>query len=272
MGVYRVRIYISADIEGVCGTTHWDECDEKKSDYSGFQKQMTAEVSAACKGALAAGATEIVVQDAHATARNISARDLPDGVKLIRGWAGNPKAMVQELDSTYDAVMFIGYHSRAGSSGNPLSHTMRGSYIDYLKINQYYASEFLLHAIYAATLGVPVVLVSGDLQLCNDVKNINDNITTVAVKEGIGDSTINIHPKEAVEQIWQGAESALKGDLQNCLLPTFEEYNVEMRFKKHQQAYDASFFPGCELLNTQTVIFTTNDFYEVLRMIHFVIK
>ncbi len=267
-----MRIYISADIEGVCGSTHWDECSKDKSDYSEFQKQMTAEVAAACKGAFAAGAKEIVVQDAHASARNMKHGDLPEGVKLIRGWAGNPKAMVQELDNSFDALMCIGYHSRAASSGNPLAHTMRGSYIDHIKINGEFASEFSLHGIYAATMEVPTILVSGDVALCDEVKMINDNITTVAVKEGVGDSTVNIHPKEAIQKIWQAAESALQGDLKQCLLPTSDQYNVEIRFKKHQQAYNASFFPGCELTDPQTITFTTKEFFEVLRMIQFVIK
>lgn len=267
-----MKVYISADIEGVCGSTHWDEADNNKKDYTEFQKQMTAEVAAACKGAIAAGANEIVVQDAHGTGRNITAKDLPDSVKLIRGWSGSPHAMVQELDHTFDALMFVGYHSQAGSSGNPLAHTMRGSYVDYLKINEHYASEFLLHGIFAATMGVPVAFISGDSDLCYDVKEINEYITTVAVKQGIGDSTLNIHPKEAIDKIWQGAESALKSDLNKCLLPTYDEYKIELRFKKHQQAYDASFYPGCKLIDTQTISFTTKDYFEVMRMMHFVIK
>ena len=267
-----MKIYISADIEGVCGSTHWDECNLEKPDYTEFKKQMTAEVAAACNGAIAAGAKEILVQDAHASARNIIAKELPDGVKLLRGWSGSPKAMVQELDDTYDALMFIGYHSQAGSSGNPLSHTMRGSYVDYIKINEHYASEFLLHGIFAATLGVPTVLLTGDFDLCYDAKEINEYITTVTVKEGIGNSTINIHPKTAIEKIWQGAESSLEGDLHKCLLPTYDEYNIELRFKKHQQAYDASFFPGCKMIDPQVISFKTKEYFEVLRLMHFVIK
>jgi D-amino peptidase len=267
-----VRVYISADIEGICGTTHWDECTKDKADYIEFRKQMSAEVAAACNGATAAGAKEIVVQDAHGSARNISHGDLPEGIRLIRGWAGNPKAMVQELDNSFDALLLVGYHSRAGSSGNPLAHSFRGSYIDHMKINEQFASEFLIHGIFAATMDVPTVLVTGDSALCNEVQTINNNITTVAVKEGVGDSTINIHPKDAVRGIWQAAESALQGDMKKCLLPTFDEYSVEIRFKKHQLAYNASYFPGCKLIDSQIVSFDTKDFFEVLRMIQFVIK
>ena len=267
-----MKIYISADIEGVCGSTHWDEADNNKADYTEFQKQMTAEVAAACKGAMAAGAKEIIVQDAHGTGRNITAKELPDGVKLIRGWSGHPNAMIQELDKSFDALMFVGYHSRAGSSGNPLAHTMRGSYVDYLKINEHYASEFLLHGFLAATLNVPVAFLAGDDELCKHVKNINKNITTVTVKQGIGDSTINLHPKEAIEKIWQGVENALQSDLSKCRLPKYDEYSVELRFKKQQLAFNASFYPDCKLIEPQTINFKTTNYFEVMRMMKFVLK
>ena len=119
-----MKIYISADIEGITGTTNWDETEKKHPDYPEFRDQMTAEVAAACEGALAAGATEIMVKDAHDSARNIQAEKLPKGSLLWRGWSGHPYFMVDGMDSTYDAVLMIGYHSRAGSHTNPLSHSM----------------------------------------------------------------------------------------------------------------------------------------------------
>ena len=90
-----MKIYISADIEGVTGVTHWDETDLTKGEYNQFREQMTAEVVAACEGALEAGATEIWVKDAHDSARNIIAAKLPQAAKLIRGWSGHPFIMVQ---------------------------------------------------------------------------------------------------------------------------------------------------------------------------------
>jgi len=266
-----MKIYISADIEGVSGSAHWDETDKIKADYAEFRKQMTKEVFAACKGAIAAGAKEIIVKDAHGSGRNITAKELPDGVKLIRGWSGHPYAMVQELDNTFDALIFIGYHSRAGSGGNPMAHTLRGSYVDHLKINDHYASEFLLNGLLAASIGVPIAFLAGDQDLCKEVKSINKNITTVAVKKGIGDSTINLHPKEALEKIWQGVENALKGDLKKCHLPKYDKYSVELRFKKQQQAFSASFYPGCKLIEAQTISFDAKDYFEVIRMIKFAI-
>jgi D-amino peptidase len=109
-----MKVFISADIEGVTGITHWDEADRLKPEYSEFREQMTAEVSAACEGALQAGFTEIWVKDAHASARNLIAAKLPRETRLIRGWSGHPFSMVQELDASFDAMLMIGYHSRVG--------------------------------------------------------------------------------------------------------------------------------------------------------------
>ena len=180
-----MKIFISSDIEGISGSTIWDETIKNGDLYNEFAHQMTLETKAACDGANIAGAEEIMVKDAHDSGRNIEHRLLPKNVKLIRGWSGGPFSMVQELDYTYDALIFIGYHSSATKDTNPLSHTMITS-LDYVKINGLIASEFLIHSYIAAYLNIPIVFLSGDKGLCEDVKGINKNIKTIAVKEGKG--------------------------------------------------------------------------------------
>ena len=80
---------------------------------------MTAEVLAACRGAIAAGATEIYVKDGHDSARNMLQDDFPDEVTLIRGWTNSPESIVAGIDESFDPAIFIGYHSGAGFNGNP---------------------------------------------------------------------------------------------------------------------------------------------------------
>jgi len=161
---------------------------------------MTAEVVAACEGALEAGATEIWVKDAHDSARNIIASKLPQAAKLIRGWSGHPFIMVQELNETFQAVCLIGYHSRGGAGSSPLAHTMTGN-ITRMFINEKPTSEFLIHTYAAASVKVPVVFVSGDQGLCTEIVGFNPHIGTVAVKEGVGNSTVSIHPELATARI-----------------------------------------------------------------------
>jgi D-amino peptidase len=265
-----MKVYISADIEGITGTTHWDEATKIKSDYAEFREQMTAEVAAACEGALSAGATEILVKDAHASARNIIAAKLPREARLVRGWSGHPFSMVQFLDETFDALLMVGFHSSAGTDANPLAHTIR-LHVTRLEINGRYASEMLLHAYAAALVDVPLVFVSGDAGICEQATSLNPKVTTTAVKQGVGDATLSIHPHLAVDRIREGVEKALAGDVSRCSLQMPERFSVEIEYKDHARAYRASFFPGASLKSPHAIQFETGDYFEVLRLISFVI-
>ncbi|MED5219399.1 MAG: M55 family metallopeptidase [Candidatus Neomarinimicrobiota bacterium] len=266
-----MKIYISADMEGITGVTHWDEVDHNKSSYGQFQKQMSLEVAAACVGALEAGAKEIWVKDAHYSGRNILAEILPKGVKLIRGWSGHPYSMVQELDDSFDALMMVGYHSRAGQGGNPLAHTLSSSKLDSITINDRQTSEFFLHGNIAAKHGVPLVFLSGDVGLCEEVLEVSPSTTTVATMVGVGDSTISIQPQESLEAIKTKVKSALSGELSNCLWDHPKSFVVHIRFNKQQLAYRASHYPGAELFDPKTIAFTTKEYDEVMQLILFVV-
>lgn len=265
-----MKVYISADIEGITGVTHWDEADRQNPDYSEFKEQMTAEVSAACEGALQAGAAEIWVKDAHGSARNLIASKLPRQTFLIRGWSGHPFSMVQELDESFNALLMIGYHSRAGSGANPLAHTNSGK-IASLKINGHFASELLIHAHTAAYVNVPLVFVSGDEGLCEEAASLIPEIKTLAVKRGLGDASINIHPHFATEKITEGVQSALQDDVSKCRLALPEYFAVEINYKEHAVARKASFFPGAVLKQPHTIGFESDDYFEVLRLFSFVL-
>ncbi|PIE35079.1 amino acid amidase [candidate division KSB3 bacterium] len=264
-----MKIYISADIEGVTGVTHWDEANKEKHIYKIFQEQMTREVAAACEGALAAGAAEILLKDAHGSGRNILPDKLPEEVKIIRGWSGHPLCMVQELDESFDALLFVGYHSRAGANTNPLAHSLALA-MPSIKINDRFASEFLLHSYAAAMQGVPVAFLSGDDGVCQDVKAMNGHIETVAVKQGIGGSTLSIHPNLALQKIRTAVQNALQSDLSLCHIPLPEKFNVEIRYTEHPKAYRASYYPGARPIDSHTIGFHTTDYFEVLRLLLFV--
>ena len=266
-----MKIYISVDMEGITGVTHWDEVDHNKSSYGQFQKQMSLEVAAACEGVLEAGAKEIWVKDAHYSGRNILAEILPKGVKLIRGWSGHPYSMVQELDDSFDALMMVGYHSRAGQGGNPLAHTLSSSKLDSITINDRQTSEFFLHGNIAAKHGVPLVFLSGDVGLCEEVLEVSPGTTTVATMVGVGDSTISIQPQESLEAIKTKVKSALSGELSNCLWDHPKSFVVHIRFNKQQLAYRASHYPGAELFDPKTIAFTTKEYDEVMQLILFVV-
>ncbi|MAE72232.1 MAG: amino acid amidase [Gemmatimonadetes bacterium] len=266
-----MKIYISADIEGIAGIAHPSETDKSKADYGEFGKRMTKHVSAACQAAVEAGAHEILVNDAHDTGRNILHDDLPQCARLLRGWSEHPLMMVQELDESFDAVAMLGYHARAGSGGNPLSHTLSSARLDEMRINGREVAEFHLYAYAAASLGVPVVFVSGDEELCRDVHEANDNIVTVPTLEGIGASVIGRHPSIVEEEIRAGINRALRGDLNECELNLPERFVLELSYTRASEAYRASFYPGAELADTRLLRFETGEYFEVLRALTFVI-
>jgi len=264
-----MKVYISADIEGVAGITDWSEAEKSHPDYPEFRQRMTDEVVAACEGAIAAGATEILIKDAHDSGRNILADRLPDCARLVRGWSGHPLAMVQELDSSFDAVLFVGYHSKAGTETNPLAHTITLK-VAQLSINGTVASEALIHSWAAALHDVPVVFLSGDAGICEDAKAFNPGITTVAVSQGFGPSTVSLAPKRAQRLIREGVTAALQGDREACRLKLPERFVLEVKYANPVQAYKSSWYPGARHVGNQTIRLETDDYFEVLRALRFI--
>lgn len=255
-----MKVFISVDIEGITGVTAWSETTLGNSDYNQCADQMTKETVAACEGAITMGAKEIFVKDAHDSARNIDITKLPRCVKLSRGWTSTPDSMVAGLDETFDAVIFIGYHSAAGTDGSPLSHTMNLDN-NYMKINGVKVSEFTINSYLAANYGVPVVFVSGDKMLCEKAKEFNPQIVTVAVKEGLGGATVSINPELACDLIREGVKNSLKHNVA-CKIDVPEKFEVEINYKEHKQAKYASFYPGVTQIDSHTVKYTATNVKE----------
>ncbi|OGO32818.1 MAG: amino acid amidase [Chloroflexi bacterium RBG_16_54_18] len=264
-----MKVFISADIEGITGVTHWNETELGHAEYQAAREQMTAEVVAACEGALEAGAQEIWIKDSHDTGRNLIASRLPREARLIRGWSGHPMMMLQELDSSFQAVLLVGYHSGAGAGKSPLEHTMDGGSLIAVKINDRAISEFIIDLYNTAYHRIPLVFVSGDQGLCEAVKLLNPHIETVSVKEGRGDSTINLHPQLAAELIREGTKKALQGNLEACQVDLPVHFSVEVVYRLQAKAYQFGFFPGAKQVDPRTVQFATDDYFEVLRFFLF---
>jgi len=263
-----MKVYISVDIEGSAGIAHWDEATKPTRDYPEFRERMTGEAVAACEASLAAGATEIWIKDAHGSGRNILAERLPGEARLIRGWSGHPYGMLQELDSSFDAVAMVGWHAPASHPGNPLSHTLTGHYGRML-LNGEPCSEYLLHVHVAALEGVPVVFLSGDEGICELARVTNPAIATVATNIGRGESVIGIQPEVARRRIREVLEGALGADRAVHVLPSAAHYELRIRFKHHAMAYQKSFYPGARLEDWETLVFHSSDFLDVATLLRF---
>lgn len=270
-----MKLYISADIEGVaCAAAASDFTTAgSAADYTPFQRQMTAEVMAACRGGYAGGAQEIVVKDAHHTGRNLDIHALAaphdKQLRLIRGWSGHPFAMVQDIDRSFSAVAFIGFHSAAGSGAVPLAHTVSGARFASVELNGEPASECLLYGYAAASMGVPLVFVSGDAALCAQAQDQFDALVTVPTLVGGGASTTSILPGEATRRIEAGLQQALSRPLPPAV-PVPGDLHFKLGFHRATDAYERSFFPGARAVSDKELLFETNDYFALLTFLWFV--
>ncbi|TCT15434.1 D-amino peptidase [Natranaerovirga pectinivora] len=266
-----MKLFISADIEGVTGVTSWSETTLGKSDATPFIKQMEKEVSAVIESAYEKGFTEVVIKDAHDTGRNLDINLFPEHVNVIRGWSGHPLSMIEGIDNSFDAIAFIGYHSAASKGTSPLSHTLHVSKLNSIIINGELASEFLIFYYAGLYLGIPTVFVSGDKGLCEEVNRVNDNIITVSTKEGMGKATINENPKKVLNNV-KDAFGGLVFSKDRFMGKLPEFFDVEISFKNPSLAYWAGFYPGAEQINDTTIKYNTKNYMDVLTLFSFLVK
>jgi D-amino peptidase len=259
-----LKVFISVDMEGVAGVVHWDEVEQGKTDYEMFRRLMTEEANAAIDGALQAGATEILVRDSHWSARNLLPDELREEATLLREWSGGPMGMMEGLDQTFDAAIFIGYHGRAGAILSPLGHTMSGRILS-VHLNGKEMPEAGLNAAKAGTIGVPVVMVAGDASLCEEATALLGRVETAPVKEGIGIAAKSLHPTKARELIKKKVAAALK-DLKSFkpykLNPP---YTMKITFNHQNHAHLAAQVPGAKQEGERVIVFSEPDLMEVMK-------
>ena len=264
-----MKVFISADIEGTNGISNWDE--QNKDAY--FNKRMTLEVAAVCEGINDHKAGSIIfVKDAHGPGNNIDHELLPENVLLNRAFSGHPLNMMNLLDDSFDASMVTGYHSPAYSDGNPLAHTMSLQYSKIL-LNGKPCSEFTIAYYTSLHFGVPMVLAAGDAMLMQLVKITDPDILTVETMAGYGSSVTSVHPAKSRSLLKKTAKEAL-GNVESlkakCAAKLPDSFNVEISFRRHFDAFSASYFPGAKLIDAHTISFSSKDFMEILRLMLFV--
>ncbi len=259
----KLKVFISVDMEGVAGLINWDETEQGGPDYPLFRRLMTEEANAAIAGALDAGATEIVVRDAHGSARNILPDQLRPEARLIREWT-SPLSMMEGIDKTYDAVVFVGYHARSGTPNAVLKHTMSLTLYD-LILNGVRLPEAGWNAAIAGYFDVPVVFLSGDSAICKQVQEIIGPIETAAVKDGIGTAASMIHPTKAQEMIRKGVAAGLKNVKAAKPYKPAAPYKLEIPFTDENLAMRASWVPGAVRTGERSVSFTASDFMDIVK-------
>ena len=204
------RIFISVDMEGISGVVDGTQCSSDNAEYGYYRKLMAADLNAAVEGALEAGATEIVVSDAHGGMRNMQPEDVHEAAILVRG-SPKPDSMMEGIEQGFDAAMYVGYHAMAGSEKAILAHTISGAAVDAVYMNGRETGEFGLNAALAGWHGVPSVMVAGDAAVCAEAKGFVPGVYAATVKTAVGRHSAKcLHPTKSRKLIRETALEALK--------------------------------------------------------------
>jgi D-amino peptidase len=206
-----VKIWISADMEGVAGIVDWDQCRPAGgARYAIGCELMLDEVNAAIEGALAGGATEVVLNDSHGTMANLDPRRVAGSASYIAG-RHKPMYMMEGLDQTVDAAFFVGYHGSISGRPSTLSHTYNPEVFAAARVNGAEVGESGINALVAEHYGVPIALVSGDSVTWAETEAFAPGAVAVVTKESITRfSAANLHPAESCRRIRVGAEEAVR--------------------------------------------------------------
>ncbi len=237
-----LKVMIQTDFEGVTGVVNFDEIYPGHIHFDRNCEILTREVNAAIEGAIAAGATEIVVRDGHAGNINVNPLILDKRAKLTRGrLPGTPHTMVLGIDSTFDALLFIGAHARAGEERGVLSHTMSLKVSDF-RINDRPLFEAAFNSLYAGQFGVPPVFLAGDDAACREAEENFGKIETVITKYAFGRTcAMNKSPQVVYSEIRSGVERALSnlGDAKVFRLE--KPYRMEVKIKSDEPGKDITY-------------------------------
>jgi len=265
-----MKIYLSYDIEGITGLT--DSAKDIDPDRSSFIQAMelsTHDVNAAVEGALAGGATEIVINDGHGwNRRNLLFEKLHPRAKLIRARVSTPGLNMAAFDDTYDAVFFIGWHSRASSRG-VLAHCLNSKAFSAWRLNGTEIGEPELAAGYAGTFAVPMVLFSGDDAACQEVRCWSPDSIFVETKKTIDYYSAICHSTEETwDLIRNGAEAAVKKASSIAPFAIKAPYVLEADTLTDHIAGAIAEIPEIEWVSARTVRYSSDDFRQIFQASH----
>jgi D-amino peptidase len=267
-----LKIYISADMEGVVGVVTGDQLGPGGFEYGQARRYLTEEVNAAIGAARAAGATEIVVSDSHGNGENLLMDLLPPDILLVRSWP-RPLMMMEGIDESFDAVFFIGYHASTTNPRGVRAHTMSSGNLTGVRLNGVSVPEAGINAAIAGHFGVPAVMISGDDAIVEEAQALLGNIEGAVLKWSHGfHSATTVMPEEAQRRIGAAVVSALDR------LRSFEPYRMdgpvrlEVSFKNYLPAELLAYLPTVRRVDSHTIEYTGQDMLEISRFLEFIMS
>jgi D-amino peptidase len=265
------KVYISADMEGIAGVVTGEQLGPQGFEYQRFREFMTNEVLAAIEGARAAGATEILVGDSHGNGQNLLIEKFPKDVQIVRAWP-RPHLMVQGIDSTFDAVLFVGYHAGTTNPEGVRAHTMSSANFADVRLNGVSVPESGLSAAIAGHFGVPAVLITGDEAAVKEAQALLGDVEGAVVKWPLGfHSARTLTPEASCELIREKAKAAVARAAARKPYRVTTPVELELRFKNYRPAEVLAYLPNVERADAHTVRFRGKDVLEVARFLEFVL-
>ena len=258
-----LKVFISVDMEGLAGVVTGSDVSPTGPDYGHFRTIMAGETNAAIDAAFRAGATGVVVRDSHGSKQNLLPGDVDWRAQLLRGASTGPKNMMEGIDASFHAAVFIGYHAKAGTPNAILEHTSNGNVVDF-SINGVSLPEGGYNALVAGLYNIPVVFASGDKALVDQLRGLLGPIEAVAVKEEIGgDASLGLSVKQARDAIAAGVEKGIgrRSELKPFKIPG----PYAMSLKIRSEPPNRPLHPGTERVGPGEFRFTSPDLLEVLR-------
>jgi D-amino peptidase len=268
----KLKIFISADMEGVTGVVTGEQLSPTGFEYQRFREIMTQEVTAAVEAAFSAGATEIVVADSHGNGQNLLIEKLPKNITLVRAWP-RPLQMMQGIDETFAGAIFLGYHAGTTNPTGVRAHTISSANLAEVKLNGVTVPEAGINAAIAGHFNVPVIMISGDDAAAKEATDLLGNIETAVVKWNYGfHSARTMMPEPAQDLIREKVKRAVGR------ISEFKPYKLTMpirldvTFKNYRPAEVLSYLSIIERTDAHSIRFQGKDMVETSKFITFMMN
>lgn len=267
-----LKIYISADMEGVVGVVSGDQLGPSGFEYQRFRAFMTQEVNTAIDAAFEAGATEIVVSDSHGNGENLLLEQLPENVVVIRSWP-RPLSMMEGIDATFDGVIFIGYHTSTTNTRGVRAHTLSSARLTAVRLNGQAMAEAGINAAIAGHFDVPIIMISGDDAIVEEAQALLGDIEGAVVKWALGfHSAKTLTPQAAYPVIREKVKAAM------ARIDEFKPFRLDgpiqldVSFKNYRPVEVLAYLPIVERIDAHTIRFVGKDMIEVSKFLTFILN
>ena len=258
-----LKVFISVDMEGVAGVVTGDQLGPQGFEYERFRRFMTAEAVAAVRAAKDAGATEVVVADAHGNGESLLIEEFPRDVRIVRSWPRHG-GMMAGLDASFGAALFIGYHASTTNPKGVRAHTISSARFTRVALNGVPVTEAEFNAAYAGTFGVPVVFASGDDAAIAEITARLGQMETVITKKSLGfHSAETLTPAASCDAIYKGALAAIQHRDRRHAYVLKTPITLDISFKNYQAAEILSYLRSVQRTDSHSIRFVGRDMQEI---------